>query len=66
MSVKTDSEYFDLLGMLGMVIAHCGGKVEIPFKDIQDLDLTKKELTNTFNPETNKFVFELKDVASVG
>jgi hypothetical protein len=48
--------------MLGLVVMHVGGRVEIPYADIQALDLTQKQLVNTFNPETNTFVFELVDV----
>lgn len=60
MSGKTEEDYFDLLGTLGLVLEQVGGKVEVPYSALANLDLTKRELVSTFDVERNVFVFELK------
>lgn len=60
--MKTEEEYFDLLGMFGAVLSHLGGAIEVPYDELKNLDLTTKEMTTKFDPERNVFIFELKSV----
>lgn len=59
---KTEEDYFNLLGMFGTVLHHVGGKVEVPYSELELVDLTAKELTTRFDGHKNVFVFELKDI----
>lgn len=60
--VKTDEEYYNLLGMFGVALAHLGGKLEVPQNELLEIDLTTKEFKEWYDNARGVFVFELVDV----
>jgi hypothetical protein len=62
MNGVSEEDYFNTLGMLGLLLYHVGGKAEIPFQTLTEIDLTKKKFVTWNDNNKDVFVFELRDV----
>ena len=63
--MKTEEDYYNLLGMMGVILQHIGGKVEITYEELASTKFSDKEFVHQFDAARNLFVFELKDVREV-